>query len=147
VSHFGAHRLAPTLIDFPEGRFWGHITDAELDALVHRRPGLGTLGMLSSCYRGWGGLRSPMEQVAEREIMMRMGWDWTRLLSAGRILQMDEDGRLARVRLEYAEAAGAPLGAFEAVVEKIGVVIGPGACNHPEQMEFAQYRLNRLIEA
>lgn len=75
VSHFGGHAFAPTLIDMPSCRWWGHLEVAHLDALVHRAAPASTL---RDCYRGWGAL-SYFGQIAEREIFMREGWNWADL--------------------------------------------------------------------
>ena len=71
-SHFGGHQFAPTLVDLTEGRYWGHPEPEIIDLLVHRQ---GDVADLRSFYRGWAGL-SKFEQVAEREIWLREGWDW-----------------------------------------------------------------------
>ncbi|NEQ82014.1 MAG: sucrase ferredoxin [Moorea sp. SIO2I5] len=71
-SHIGGHKFAPTLIDLPDGRYWGHLEPEVLDLLVHRQ---GDVTKLRSFYRGWTGL-GKFEQVAEREIWMNEGWEW-----------------------------------------------------------------------
>ncbi|MGF1480509.1 MAG: sucrase ferredoxin [Cyanophyceae cyanobacterium] len=78
-SHFGGHQFAPTLIDLPEGRYWGHLEPEVLDALVYRQ---GDVGKLRSFYRGWAGL-SKFEQIVEREIWMQEGWNWLSYPKAG----------------------------------------------------------------
>lgn len=79
-SHFGGHRFAPTLIDLPEGRAWGHLEPEIVDRLIRR---FGEVTELRSHYRGWSGL-SKFEQVAEREIWMQVGWDWLSFAKSGR---------------------------------------------------------------
>lgn len=73
VSSFGGHRFAPTLIDLPEGRYWGKITPERMGQLVHRN---GTPADLMDCYRGWAALRHPAHQALERELFRAQGWDW-----------------------------------------------------------------------
>lgn len=51
-SHFGGHRFAPTLVDLPGCRYWGHLESDKLEALVWRR---GEVAQLRQCYRGWAG--------------------------------------------------------------------------------------------
>ena len=50
TSHIGGHRFAPTLIDFPEGRYWGHLEPDALEKLVLRN---GPVAELGRFYRGW----------------------------------------------------------------------------------------------
>jgi len=84
TSHFGGHRFAPTLIDFPSGRFWGHLEPQHLEALVHQR---GDLDALQPCYRGWSGF-SRWEQMAEREVWKQEGWHWLECDRKGEILSI-----------------------------------------------------------
>lgn len=78
-SHFGSHQLAPTLVDLPEGRCWGHLEPEVLELLVKRNE---PVAGLRQFYRGWAGL-TQFEQIAEREIWIREGWDWLDYLKAG----------------------------------------------------------------
>ena len=106
TSHIGGHRFAPTLIDFPEGRYWGHLEPDALEKLVLRK---GFVSELGRFYRGWAGLSGKFEQIAEREIFVREGWEWTRYLKSGRTLKVDENEDRAEVRIEYATPGGSIL--------------------------------------
>jgi hypothetical protein len=154
VSHFGGHRFAPTLIDFPEGRYWGHLEPEALERLVRRR---GPLPDLRRCYRGWAGLDF-FEQVAEREIFRREGWAWAAYLKRGHAF--DEEGRAigpeadpvfaeqpprrAEVRIDFAAPDGSAAGAYEATVEFSGRRQGLGECGG-QIWERNAYRLTRLV--
>jgi hypothetical protein len=72
TSHFGGHNFAPTVVDFPSGRFWGHLDSAVLDALVYQQ---GDVAQLRAYYRGWAGC-DRWAQIAEREFWMQEGWPW-----------------------------------------------------------------------
>ena len=85
-SHFGGHRFAPTLIDFPQGRSWGHLEPEILDLLIEQK---GDVTDLYRFYRGWAGL-SQLEQIAEREIWMQEGWDWLKYPKTSQVLETDE---------------------------------------------------------
>ena len=140
TSHIGGHRFAPTLIDFPEGRYWGHLEPDALEKVVLRK---GPVSELGRFYRGWAGLSGKFEQIAEREIFVREGWEWTRYLKSGRTLEADENEDRAEVRIEYATPDG-DTGAYEATVETSGTVMtlfDSGPC--PLQ-EVKQYRVSRL---
>ncbi|NDJ18585.1 sucrase ferredoxin [Myxacorys almedinensis] len=146
-SHFGGHQFAPTLIDLPQGQYWGHLEPDRLDLLVYRS---GELSKLRSCYRGWSGLEK-FAQMVEREIWIREGWDWLDYRKAGQILTSDPGGasryfykllkqipskRLqflinqrshkpnwAEIRIEFSSPDGTDAGAYEARVEVCGEVI------------------------
>jgi hypothetical protein len=71
-SHFGGHRFAPTAITFPDGRYYGWLTVAHLEAIVGRS---GKLDAYSCAYRGWS-LLPPALQVMEQQLIQQIGWDW-----------------------------------------------------------------------
>jgi hypothetical protein len=73
-THFGGHRFAATLLDMPEGRYWGRLKPAHLSHLVRRDV---PVANLRDCYRGWAALPHPLQQVAEAEAFVRGGWAWT----------------------------------------------------------------------
>lgn len=75
VSHMGGHRLAPTLMDMPEGRYWGHLTLDAARQLLHRT---GPVQSLRRNYRGWALLGDPLLQAAERKAFIQYGWQWRR---------------------------------------------------------------------
>jgi hypothetical protein len=139
TSHIGGHRFAPTLIDYPEGRLWGHLEPWAAQRLATRQ---GPVSDLSPFYRGWSGLKNPFEQVAEREIFAREGWAWTGYLKAGQILA--SDGDRAEVRIDYRSSDGAVSGAYEAAVETAGTVITLESSGNGELSEARQYRVVRL---
>jgi hypothetical protein len=90
ISSFGGHRFAPTLVDLPEGRYWGNLTPERLSQLVHRT---GHPSELMDCYRGWGCLSRPADQVLERELFRKHGWNWI-----GQRLELEPaDGDITRV--------------------------------------------------
>ncbi|NJO52490.1 MAG: sucrase ferredoxin [Leptolyngbyaceae cyanobacterium RM2_2_4] len=88
TSHIDGHQFAPTLVDLPEGRFWGHLEPEALKSLVWRT---GTVSNLRQFYRGWAGL-GKFEQMVEREIWMQEGWNWLSYAKSGQILAKDQKG-------------------------------------------------------
>ncbi|WP_293165900.1 sucrase ferredoxin [Okeania sp. SIO2C9] len=97
-SHFGGHQFAPTLVDLPDGRYWGHLEPEMLDLLVLRN---GSVSGLRKFYRGWAGLNS-FAQIAEREMWMQEGWSWLKYPKTGKVLAFDEE-RLKHLSLEEAK--------------------------------------------
>ncbi len=90
TNHFGGHQFAPTLIDFPSGRFWGHLESNVLDLLINQQ---GNLTDLKPYYRGWSGLVK-FAQIAEREIWDLEGWKWFSYHKSGRVIAQDQGGFL-----------------------------------------------------
>jgi hypothetical protein len=143
-SHFQGHQFAPTLIDLPEGRYWGHLQPEILDILVQRNA---PVTKLYPFYRGWAGL-SKLEQIVEREIWMQEGWDWIEYHKKGEILAMDEINQdWAEVRIEFFTHDGSACSAYEARVELCGYVVTAVNSGENEPLEeVKQYRVSRLVK-
>ncbi len=157
TSHFSGHRFAPTLIDFPEGRFWGNLTAREdMARLLNRR---GPLPNLNRCYRGWAGA-SYLVQWAERELFRREGWPWAHKRLAGRVTDVwtdaghflpeippwaHFDGHLVRRARIAIEIAGNPNSTRQAIVEFSGMVQTLYDCvKRGNRGDSPQFRLTKL---
>jgi len=141
ASHVGGHRFAPTLLEFPEGRYWGHLEIGATEDLVERTD---PFSRLARFYRGWAGFGSRFEQIAEREILNREGWKWTGYLKEGIVLSLDGDESRAEVRIEYADPEGGLSGAYEALVEADGSVMTLDNSGTDPLEEAVQYHVTRL---
>ncbi|UQZ84202.1 Sucrase/ferredoxin-like protein [Paenibacillus konkukensis] len=137
TSHFGGHRHAPTLIDFPEGRYWAQLRPELLDTLIRRN---GDVERLARHYRGAGGIGA-FEQVAERAAFVREGWSW--IGYEKRVAVDKTDDRSARVMIEYRSSDGAEQGMYEAQVRISQTTVITGGCGH-EAGEAKQYELAEL---
>jgi hypothetical protein len=141
TSHLGGHRLAPNLVDLPEGRNWVRIGPDQLDTLVFReRPA----SDMRPFYRGWVGLDTPFEQVAEREVFMLEGWDLTALPVTSRMTSSGNGSRSAKVRIEFPEPHGAGAVAYDAVVELAGIVPSVTCLGEGIKEEIEQYTTTQL---
>lgn len=85
-SHFSGHRFAPTVLDFPEGRYYGRL---DLDTFKSILARTGDLHCFEHVYRGWGILPDPV-QVLERELLFKHGWEWFNYRVNYRILEQHE---------------------------------------------------------
>ena len=137
-SHLGGHRLAPNLVDLPEGRNWVRPDVSQLDALVHRR---GDASELRSLYRGLTRLDTPFEQAAEGAVLMREGWGWTGRHVSTSIIESSD--RQALVRVEATDG-DRPI-AYNVTVAVSGTV-QTVACltGKPKDIE-EQYTIERLV--
>ncbi|NJR39337.1 MAG: sucrase ferredoxin [Leptolyngbyaceae cyanobacterium CSU_1_4] len=169
-THFGGHQYAPTLVDLPSGRYWGHLELEMLDALVHQQ---GTPSDLYAFYRGWAGL-GKFEQIAEREIWMKEGWDWLSYAKRGKVVKLGEpqlksllrrllqwipsqrlqlflehskqDAKWAVVRIEYQSMDGLTMGVYQGRVALSGQILT--AIRSAKQMDLVpvnQYQVTELI--
>lgn len=144
ASHIGGHRFAPTLMDFPSGMWWGHLGRAEAVSLVCRDA---PFSSFRRKYRGWSGLGSKFEQIAERGILAEVGWRWTGFLRRGELLSVNEDDTFAEVRIDFEDAKTGEDGSYHATVEAFGSVMTLGSSGSDPLEEVTQYRISRLERA
>jgi hypothetical protein len=139
TSHTGGHRFAPTLLDFPEGRYWAQLDEELLDMVVHRQ---GPVKNARSHMRGWSGF-GRMEQVVDREILMREGWKWMdyakrgTTTAAGRTYTAPtwlNDVEEAEVSIDFISPDGADSGTYTARLIHTGEAPF-GGCGKPLKME------------
>ncbi|MBD2360329.1 sucrase ferredoxin [Anabaena minutissima FACHB-250] len=143
-SHFGGHEFAPTLLDLPQGQYWGHLKPEILDLLVRRN---GSVKELYPYYRGWAGLPK-FAQIAEREIWMQEGWKWLEYHKAGQVLASDEiNQEWADVRIDYTTNDGNISSAYQARVEvKSSVMTAWKSAKQPSLEEVKQYQVSSLVK-
>ncbi len=139
TSHIGGHRFAPTLIDLPNGHYWGHLEPESLENLISNN---GPVSDLRRFYRGWAGLESPFEQLVEREIFAKEGWEWISYVKRSRVLKSSEDH--ARVHIDYTAPDGSAFGTYEATVEAEGSVLTLGSCGTDPLQDVKHYRVTGL---
>ncbi len=95
TSHIGGHRFAPIAIAFPDGRYYGQIDSAALQALLMQS---GSLHELNKAYRGWGILPKPV-QLLEKELLTKWGFPGFNFPMTGRILTETPNRLYYRVEL------------------------------------------------
>jgi hypothetical protein len=102
ATHFGGHRFAPTLREFPSGYMWGFTDEAALASLLTKGP---AFEQLAPKMRGWSGVPGPV-QLLDREGFRRFGWAWCDFPREGEVLVGDSDERRWEVRLSYLSPDG-----------------------------------------
>lgn len=139
TSHIGNHRLAPTLIDFPEGRYWGHLEPQTPHHLVQRD---GPMADLKAYYRGWAGL-PPLAQMVEGEIFAELGWAWRDYRKSGQVLTLDDATGQAQVQIDFISPTG-ETGSYRATVAVSGTVMTLNNSGKGDFREVKQYRVSNL---
>ncbi|NJK68807.1 MAG: sucrase ferredoxin [Microcoleus sp. CSU_2_2] len=139
-SHFGGHRMAPTAIDLPDGRYYGNLDRTSFQSILTRT---GDIECLNKVYRGWGILPNPI-QVLERKLIMLYGWDWFTYKVAGKIVDADpkNDAYLAEITLEKAD--GTYTYRADLVKDETKTVRLKGSCGAKKESEFVKYSVENL---
>ena len=137
LSHTGGHRLAPNIIDMPSGRYWSRLTPhLTRQVAIHS----GDLTQLHRSYRGWAALGSPGAQIAEREALMREGWDWLDRHIESETLETSDDGMEERIVIRSSDGA-AQASVYEAVVRESGTVRSIECLTDEFAKDYPQYEL------
>lgn len=147
-THIGGHQFAPTLLDLPTGHYWGHLETEILDLLIYRQ---GSVGDLRPFYRGWAGL-DWAEQIAEREIWIKEGWEWLSYLKSGETLAISDPEadypEWAEVKINFCKPDGSERGIYEARIEAHREVETMWNSGDPDSIEtIKQYQVTRLIKS
>jgi hypothetical protein len=101
TSHVKGHKFAPTMIDFPEGRFWAHLNEDLLQNYIipiteHTTQSLENLKLH---IRGLAGTNN-FGQIAEREFFLKHGSIWRD--KSKQIFVEDLDGKKsAKVTIKF----------------------------------------------
>lgn len=129
--------MAPNVIDMPSGRYWSRLTPSRARQVADHN---GDLSELYDSYRGWPAIVSPGAQLAEREALMREGWDWTDRKIESEVLETSDDGMEERVAIRSLNADGVAL-SYEATVRQSGVVQSIECLTDTLAKDYPQYEL------
>lgn len=111
-SHLGGHRFAPTALLLPSGTMWGWLDAALLERIVQR---VGSFSSVAGHFRGSTALATGAEQVVERAILEKEGWEW---LDDRRAARSEAVGNVSHVRL-HAQRGGTWTGVVDSVCEGV----------------------------
>lgn len=141
ASHFGGHRFAPTIIDFPEGRYYGVLDQESFKSILTRT---GDIKCLNRIYRGWGLLPSPL-QIMERELIFQYGWDWFNYKVAGSIIEQYLDKNVIQAELTFEKPDGSKYTyRAELVKDESQTVLLKSSCNTLKESNFVKYSVENL---
>jgi hypothetical protein len=140
-SHFGGHRFAPTMIDLPEGRYYGTLEQDSFKSILTRS---GDISCLNQVYRGWGILPIPL-QILEKELILNYGWDWFNYKVAGKILEQSLDNNTVLAELTFAKKTGAIYNCQAKLVKDESKTLQiKSSCNAKQTSVFVQYTVASL---
>ena len=135
-THFGGHRFAATILELPDGRYWGRLKRQHLSGIINHDL---TVGEMRPCYRGWAALPHPVQQVAEAAAFVRGGWEWTRCAVMPGPAPEDEAATGGRITFGYRHPAG-EAGEITVDVCPDGEIRTMNDSAIPELMDAQQYR-------
>ncbi|MEQ8996769.1 MAG: sucrase ferredoxin [Coleofasciculus sp. B1-GNL1-01] len=142
-SHFGGHRFAPTIIDFPESRYYARLDATSLTSVLTKT---GDINCFKDIYRGWS-LLPYLAQVLERELIFRYGWEWFDYSVNCQIIEQNEEETFSRIELIFKTPDGVLKGYRADVVEdenKCLYLIGD--CEGNQAEKTPQFQVQNLIE-
>lgn len=141
VSHIGGHRCAPTIVTFPDGRYYGALDQTTFTAILQRA---GNIQCLQRVYRGWGILPKQV-QVIEREIALQHGWQWFEYHVSYRILNADKEAQSMQVELQCKKSDHRSLVyVATVVVDETKSQYLMGSCNRDQPTKFTKFSVEHL---
>ncbi|NJO40974.1 MAG: sucrase ferredoxin [Cyanobacteria bacterium CRU_2_1] len=136
TSHFGGHRFAPTVIDLPDGRYYGGLDQPSFQAILTRT---GDIRCFNHVYRGWGILPNPL-QVLERELILRYGWNWFNYGIRHKIIEQNADKSVIQAEITFEISEGdLYTGQAELIKDSDQTLVLKGSCNAKQSSEFIKY--------
>lgn len=146
-THFGGHRFAATLLDMPQGRYWGRLSAQDLGPIVRRD---GEVELMRKRYRGWAARPYGGAQVAEGEAFLRARWDWLDcLVTPGDAPPHDFDhGPTEGQRMSFAfQHTGRGIdGSVELAIIPNGTIRTKGSSKGSDWMEATQFTAGIVAE-
>jgi hypothetical protein len=132
TSHFGGHRFAPTVMEFPAGYTWAFVDAGATRHIVDRDE---PIGALAKNIRGWSGVRLHVQPL-DREALLRHGWDWLNYARTGEVVEAKPELGRWTVRLAATSSSGTTVRYEGVVVARREVAISgcgalPGAATKP----------------
>ena len=141
ASHFGGHRFAPTMIDFPDGRYYGLLNGESFSSILLRA---GCIQSLKRVYRGWGLLPTSI-QVLERSLMLRHGWEWFEYKVNLLDLDINSDKTVIKTELAVLQPNNSRyLCQAKLVKDESKTIKLKGSCGATQESEFIKYYISDL---
>ena len=136
VSHIGGHRFAPTLISFPDGRYYGALDEESLQRILLHQ---GDITCLNQVYRGWG-ILPRKAQVLERELILRHGWQWLNNAVSCSVLKESPHKEKTQVELFYQTTKGETFTYQADIIEDKAKTLNlKGSCHADKPVKFTKY--------
>ena len=116
ISHIGGHRFAPTLIDLPQGRYYGRMDLERFKLLVLQQ---GDWRSLLTSYRGWSLLPKPL-QCLEQLFWRNQGWQWLTQDIDYEVLHTSDSQQRWQAQFVHRDANGLSQEWWADIVEEVG---------------------------
>ncbi|MGB3514687.1 MAG: sucrase ferredoxin [Microcoleaceae cyanobacterium] len=141
ASHFGGHRFAPTIIDFPNGRYYGLVNRESFQSILLRT---GDIKILNRVYRGWGILPTCI-QVLERELIFRHGWEWFNYKIDCLAINKNPENTIIKTELAVVKLNGDKyICKAKLVKDESKTIQLKGSCGATQESEFIKYYISHL---
>ena len=138
ASHIGGHRFAPTVIIFPDGRYYGRLSLSALQSIVARE---GEIDQLRSVYRGWSVLPG-LSQLLEAELLFKHGWPWLRYSVAFYPLCTDAEKKEITARLLVRSPSGETVIYRASIIEDaLQTYVGKASCGDLSPSRLVKYAI------
>ncbi|MEM7772629.1 MAG: sucrase ferredoxin [Cyanobacteria bacterium P01_A01_bin.37] len=141
ISHIGGHRFAPTLIDLPQGRYYGRMDLDSLKQLILYR---GNWQLLIERYRGWSLLPSPL-QTLECLFWQNQGWQWLIHDIRHEVLDISDNRQRWQAEFAHRDTDGLVHQWWAEIVEDVSQRVSiMGSCGDTKELLSKRYQISAL---
>ena len=141
ASHFGGHRFAPTIIDFPDGRYYGLLTQESFKSILMKT---GSVKIFNHVYRGWGILPTCI-QALERELIFRHNWEWFNYKIDLLGVNNNPENTIIKTELAVLKPDGSKyICKAKLVKDESKTIRLKGSCDVTQESEFVKYSVTQM---
>lgn len=134
-SHMGGHRVGPTFMEMPSGRFWGYVEPDDIEKILNQ---IEDHTLILKNYRGSMGL-DRYSQIVEKKIFEQEGWKWLDFEKRSSISSKDNNGTHVKIEFQSDNESGY----YQASVLEIGkIVLSDSGCG--KGTTISKFRVDKL---
>lgn len=141
TTHLKGHKFAPTIADFPEGRYWAHLTEKKLFNEVLPIKNMKDISDLKIHIRGLTGTNQ-FGQLAERELFLLYGPSWIEKKKQIEVIEDPEDKQKAIVIVTFENGSGMEKKTITVNFLPEKIEVANHLCGEPSTFKKAQVIIN-----
>ncbi len=136
-SHMGGHRVGPTFMEMPSGRFWGYVQSDDVERILTQN---NDHTLILKNYRGSMGL-DRYSQIVEKNIFEEEGWKWFDFDKRSSIISKNKDETQVKIEFQSDYKSGYYLGS----VFEIGKITIPDS-NCGKGTTVSKFKVTNLLK-
>ena len=133
-SHLKGHKFAPTMVDFPEGRYWAHLNQDLFINKILPLAELETIDDLRLHIRGLVGTNN-FGQIAEREFLSKYGPSWIQKKKTITVLPDPDNKNIAKVTVGFEHNSRSESKTVTVTLSEQPITVADHVCGEPSSFK------------